>query len=327
MRAKPAHKPKLGKTPIRIVIGTAIICAGLALLYNLWLPVQGALHAPGTVVVIKNGGLPSPSLSSYVPRMFSFSSSSAVAQEEMTAGSLDESSGGAVVKALSLDPLVGQKGRWREEENTEGKEDKEDEADRDKDGSQKGNVDEQQQYEESESREVMEEEWDDGTDQDGNDDDFLSEEVGEEEEEEEEEDDGDEGKEEEEVLDTVKPKNAAASNSITVATITEEEEEGAITLLAECQTSYGDRRFLHEDEKALPPILYSFPGKSVSKSIQHFPSLFIDKFPAYSQGVETLGLVFSLISVREFTPVRSLPSRNLSLPTPSCQDKAIVIKW
>jgi len=320
MGAKPAHQHKLGKTPIRIVIGTAIMCAGLALLYNLWLPPsfkQGALHAPDTVVVITNDGLPSPSQSSYVPRMFSSSSSSAVAQEEMTAGSLDESSGGAVVKALSLDPLVGQKGQWREE-------DKEDEADRDKDGSQIGNVDEQQQYEEKESREVMEEEWDIGTERDGNDDDFSSEEVGEEEEEEEE--DGDEGKEEE-VLDTVKPKNAAASNSITVATITEEEEEGAIPLLAECQTSYGDRRFLHEDEKALPPILYSFPGKSVSKSIQQFPSLFIDKSPAYSQGVETLGLVFSLISVRGFAPVRSWPSRNPSLPTPSCQDKAIVIKW
>lgn len=30
--------------------------------------------------------------------------------------------------------------------------------------------------------------------------------------------------------------------------------------LVECRGSYGNRRFLNEDEKALPPILYSFPG-------------------------------------------------------------------
>ena len=64
------------------------------------------------------------------------------------------------------------------------------------------------------------------------------------------------------MLNSVKQKSKAASKSLTLAAISEQEEEENIPSLAECLASYGDRRFLHEDEKALPPIFYSFPGKT-----------------------------------------------------------------
>jgi hypothetical protein len=269
MGVKPVHKPKLGKTPIRIVIGTAVTCAVLALLHTLWSSPsfkQGALQA---AVVATTDGLPpapSSSQSSYVPRIFSFSTRASAVAQEVTAGSLHEPSSGAEGKALSLDPSVGQKGQRHDKEKTDGEEGKEiDEARNIKGGSQEGKFDEQQQHEEEESRELMEEEWEDGVE--GDDDDY---EVGEEEEEEED----DEQEEQEEVLNSVKQKSKAASNSLTLAAISEQEEEETIPSLAECQTSYGDRRFLHEDEKALPTILYSFPGKTSVQTYLTIPSLF-----------------------------------------------------
>lgn len=273
MGAKPAHKPKLGKTPIRIVIGTAVICAGMALSHNLWSSPsfkQGALHASDSIV----GATPddfSSSSSWYVPRMPSFSTTASAAAQGETAGSLDESSSGAEVKTLSLYPLVDQNGQRHDKKKTEGQEGKEiDEAHKIKYGSQEENVDEQQRYEEEESREVVEEEWEEGEEDDDDD------EVGEEEEEDDDEEEQEE-EEEEEVLNNVKQKSAAASNSLTLAAITEEEEEETIPSLAQCQTSYGERRFLHEDEKALPPILYSFPGKTSVQTYLAFPS-FIHRF-------------------------------------------------
>eukprot|EP00624_Nannochloropsis_granulata_P002721 evm.model.NODE_23629_length_13644_cov_24.987907.2 len=240
MGAKRAHG-KLCKTPVRIAIGTTVICAGLALLHHFWLPPsfkEGTLSASGTIVAETNDGSPSQGASPrswYVPRIFSFSSSSNVTQKE-TAGSLDSLGGGAVDKELPLASLVGQNSQRSEEKMTEDGEHKEtDEADKEKDGSQEAKVDEEQQYREAESIGVMEEDYDEDPEGDDDDEDSLSEEEWEEEEEEEEEkgEIEEEGKKKEEV----------------------------ILSLAECQTSYGNRRFLSQDEKALPPILYSFPGR------------------------------------------------------------------
>ena len=274
MGVRPARKPnKLGKMPIRIAIGTAAFCAGLALLHKLWLPLsfkQGALHASGTVVVTNSDGLPSPSssLQTDSPGTLSSSSFSDVVQEEMV-DSRGDRSGDVAVKALSFDPLFGQKGQDHVKDEEEHEKDEKD-KEKDKDGSQEEDKDEQQRYEEEENKGLTNGGWKEGKegdddDDDDYDDDFLS---GKWEEDEEEDDDTERpwsvyrGKdEEEEVINTVKKDFAAASNFVTEAIITEEEKEEVIPSLAECQTNYGERRFLPEDEKALPPILYSFPGK------------------------------------------------------------------
>ena len=261
---------------------------------------RGALYTPGTVVVTAIDGVPSPSSSqsSYVPpseaalpsvtspSLSSFSSDLSVAQEEV-AGRLarrEELGGGDVgnplireelsaAKALPLDPLGDQQ---REEEEILDLETVEETVEADfgedrSDKSQGEDGDEEQQNEGEGSAEVMEEGWEEGDD-DNDDDDFLFEEVEEEEEKEEDDDEKEEeiDEKEEEENNLMEQDDAVASKgeswklsrdqSVT-ATTTEEKAEEADPLLAECQTSYGDRRFLREDEKALPPILYSFPGK------------------------------------------------------------------
>lgn len=280
MGVRPARKPnKLGKMPIRIAIGTAAFCAGLALLHRLWLPPtlkQGGLQASSTVVVTTNDGLPSPSSSIQMdsPGTFSSSSSSGVVQEEMV-DSLGDHSGDVVIKTLSSDLLIDQRGQKHvkdEELHKKDEQDKEiDEAEKEKDGSQKEDKedeDELRRFEEENNKRLMNGGWKEGEEEDDDDydDDFLSGEWEDAEEEDddekdEEEEDTDDWDKEKEVDNTVKGDIASASNFVTEASIVEEEKEKAILSLAECRTNYGERRFLHEDEKALPPILYSFPGE------------------------------------------------------------------
>ena len=265
MGTRPARKPnKLGKMPIRVATGTAAFCVAFALLHKLWLPLsfkQEALHASSIVKI--NDGLPSlsSSLQTDSPSTFSSSSSSDVVQEEMV-DSLGDRNGDVVVKALSSDPLVDQEGQQHvkdEEEHEKDEQDKKiDEADKHKDGSQEEDKGERQRYEEDENKGWMRGGWKEGEEVDNvdYDDDFLSgvwkDDEGE---------DDDDKDEEEEVINTVKAGFAAESNLVTKANIAEEKKKEAIPSLAECQSNYGERRFLHVDEKALPPILYSFPGE------------------------------------------------------------------
>jgi hypothetical protein len=295
------NKPRYHrKKPIRIIIGTAaILCVGITLWYNHGAQPsfkRGALYTPGTIVVTAiEDAPPSPSSSQ---SLSAFSSDLSVAEEE-TASNLATSKDLGIgdvgnpptadelsaVKALPLDPLADY---GREEEVTLDKETVEEPSEADfEDDDQGGTGDDEQQNEEEESREVMEEEWEEGAEGDddyNDDDDFLFGEVEEAEEEQEleqeqEQEQEQEEKEEEEIEDEEEEEKTlleqddaiaqgreslklSRDHSVT-ATTTEKEVESAGPLLAECQANYGDRRFLREDEKALPPILYSFPGKPI----------------------------------------------------------------
>ena len=285
--------------PIRIVIGTAaVVCVGFTLLYSQREQSsfkRGALYTPGTVVVTAIDGVPSPSSlhvppseaalpSATSPSMSAFSSDLSVAQEEAAGilatkedlgvgdvGSLPAGVEVSAVKALPLNPLADQRREVLDIETVEetiGADFDEDKIE----PKQEGYRGKQQQNEEEESGDVMEEGWEEGAegDDDNDDDDFLFGELGEEEEEEDDDETEEEIEEEEEEENNLMEQDDAPASkgessklsrdqSVT-ATTTEEEEESADPLLAECQTSYGDRRFLREHEKALPPILYSFPG-------------------------------------------------------------------
>jgi len=297
------NTPRHRKKPIRIVIGTAaILCVGITLLYSHRAQPsfkRGALYTPGNVIVTAIDGAPSPSSSqsSYVPRSEAFSSDLSVAEETASnlatsedlgiedVGDLPTADELSAVKALPLNPLADHE---REEEVTLDKKTVEEpgEADFEDDGQGGNGDDKQQNEEEEESGELMEEEWEEGAEGDddyNDDDDAFSGEVEEAEEEEEEEEQEQEQeemeKEDEEIEDEEEEEKTlmeqddaiaqegessklSRDHSVT-ATTTEEEVESAGPLLAECQASYGDRRFLKEDEKALPPILYSFPGKPI----------------------------------------------------------------
>lgn len=273
-RAQPSFKRAALYTPGTVVV-TAIDGA----------PSQGA-SSQSRYVPRSEAALPSGTS----PLLSAFSSDLSLAREETTSdlaaredlgvGDVGDLPAGDELSAAKASPLNPLADRQREEEVTLDKEPVEEtgEVDYEDDGQEEVG-DGEQLNEEEESGEVMEEEWDEGAEADDDyddDDDFLFGEAEEEEEDEEDEKEMekqvDEEEEEEEEKTLMEQDDAVASKGGSsklsrdhsgTATATEEKEEPIDPFLAECQASYGNRHFLTEDEKALPPILYSFPGKAI----------------------------------------------------------------